>query len=287
MFKNWLIAGVVLALMLCFAACQVDNSEASGDRLLAQVHNKKLFLSEMDGMFPEGTTSEDSSATIKAYVQRWLRDALLQHEAEVNLPPDLNIDKLVRIYRASLITHNYEVALAEQLLDSTISQAELSDFYERNKGQYQLETPIVRCHFIKVKVPVPEADNLRRLWNSNEAADVEKLIQYCNENAEVHILEDSIWYDLDDIAVELPQGTLTANNVGAKRDFSQRDANFQYYFRLFESKNRKDIAPLSYIEGQARKVILHNRKIKLLDDTKEELYEREMRRGNVKIFDLN
>lgn len=58
----------------------------------------------------------------------------MQHEAEVNLPPDLNIDKLVRTYRASLITHNYEVALAEQLLDSTISQAELNDFYEKIKS---------------------------------------------------------------------------------------------------------------------------------------------------------
>lgn len=287
MLKNWAGIVLILAVLFSFTACQVDNTSESGDRLLAQVHNKKLFLSEMDGMFPEGMTAEDSSATIKAYVQRWLRDALLQHEAEINLPPDLNIDKLVRIYRASLITHNYEVALAEQMLDSTISQAELTDFYEMNKGQYQLETPIVRCHFIKVKLPVPEADNLRRLWNSNDPQDLDKLIDFCTNNAEVHILEDSIWYDLDDIAVELPEGTLTADNVGAKRDFSQRDANFQYYFRLFESKNRKDIAPLSYIEGQARKVILHNRKIKLLDNTKEELYEREMRRGNVKIFDMN
>jgi hypothetical protein len=258
-----------------------------GDRVLAQVHNKKLYLSEMDGMFPEGTISEDSTATIQAYVQRWLRDALLQHEAEVNLPSDLNIDKLVRIYRASLITHNYEVALAEQLLDSTISQVELGDFYEKNKGQYQLETPIVRCHFIKVKLPNPQANQLRKLWNSNKPEDFEALIKYCNENAEVHVLEDSIWYDLDHIAAELPSGTLTADNVGSKRDFTQRDANFQYYFRLFESKNRKDIAPLSYIERQARKVILHNRKVRLLSDAKEELYEREMRRGNIKIFNDN
>lgn len=273
--------------MLGIFACQSSvNSSEEGDVLLAQVHNKKLYLSEMDGMFPEGTTASDSSATIKAYVQRWLRDALLQHEAEVNLPPDLNIDKLVRIYRASLITHNYEVALAAELLDSTISQVELTDFYEKNKGQYQLETPIVRCHFIKVKMPVPEADKLRKLWNSDKLEDFEELVKYCNEHVEGHLLEDSIWYDLDDIAVELPQGTLTADNVGSKRDFTQRDADFQYYFRLFESKNRKDIAPLSYIEGQARKVILHNRKIKLLTDTKEELYEREMRRGNVQIFDL-
>ncbi len=266
-------------------ACQPSAQVEEGDRVLAQVHNKRLYLSEMDGMFPEGTTSADSSATITAYVQRWLRDALLQHEAEINLPPDLNIDKLVRIYRASLITHNYEVALAEQLLDSTISKAELNEFYEKNKEQYQLETPIVRCHFIKVKLPNPEADKMRRLWNSNKPEDFEELIKYCNENVGVHILEDSIWYDLDNIATELPPGTLTADNVGSKRDFTQRDANFQYYFRLFESKNRTDIAPLSYIEGQARKVILHNRKVRLLSDTKEELYEREMRRGNIQIFD--
>ena len=71
----------MLALLLTMASCQSSDKENSEDKLLAQVHSKKLYLSEMDGMFPEGTTAEDSSATIRAYVQRLLRESLLHHEA--------------------------------------------------------------------------------------------------------------------------------------------------------------------------------------------------------------
>lgn len=278
------LSGFLLLVTLMTSACQSTDDKEGGDRLLAKVQNKSLYLSEMDGMFPTGTTSEDSSLIINAYMSRWIKDALLLSEAERNIPSDLNIDKLVRDYRASLIRHNYEQSIVEQRLDSTVSQVELTEFYEKNKEQYQLETPIIRCHFIKVPVPVPEADKLRRLWNSNSMGAFHNLSKYCEEHAVAHLLEDSVWYNVEKIAMELPSGTLTADNVGSKKEFTQRDSKYQYYFRLFELKKRKDIAPLSYIQDQARKVILHNRKIKLLEKAKEELYDRESRRDNIQVF---
>lgn len=270
-------------LLSLFWSCQSGTTEQQEDRLLARVYNKSLYLSELDGMFPEGTTGADSALIINAYTNRWVREAVLLNEAERNIPKDLNIDKLVRDYRASLIRANYEKILVENRLDSTITQAELIDFYEKNKEQYQLETPIIRCHFIKVPLPVPESEDLRRWWNNPNESNFDELVAYCNKYAIAHHLEDSTWHKVDDIAMLLPTGTLTSNNVSNKREFTQRDGEFQYFFKLFEVKNRKEIAPLSYIEDQARKVILHKRKIKLLEDIKDDMYELEMRRNNVQL----
>ena len=61
-----------------------------------------------------------------------------------------------------------------------------------------------------------------------------------------------------------------------------QDNDFLYFFRLLELVNRKEIAPLSYIENQASKVILHRRKIKLLEEKKEELYEQKT--NQIKVF---
>ena len=283
--KTWWLDGMTWIVLLSLSvACQPVNQEKEGDRLLAKVHSKTLYLSELDGMFPEGTTSEDSAATIDAYVARWLREAVILHEAERNIPSDLNIDKLVRDYRASLIRHNYEKILIDQRLDSTITKSELIEFYEKNKEQYQLETPIIRCYFIKVPVTVSNLNELRRLWNSTAKDDFDDLVSYSNQFAEAHILDDSTWHKVENIAAELPPGTLTADNVGAKKDFSQRDNKFQYYLKVFEIKKQKDIAPLSFIEEQARKFILHRRKIKLLEDIKDDMYELEMQRKNIQVF---
>lgn len=271
-------------LAILFVNCQPATPTKENDRQVAKVHNKILYLSELDGMFPEGTSSKDSTLIINAYAERWIRDALILHEAERNIPSDLNIDKLVRAYRASLIRHNYEKVLVEELLDSSITQTELNEFYEKNKEQYQLETAIVRCHFIRVPLPVQNSTELRRLWNSRDPADKEKLLNYCNRYAEAHILDDSTWYKIDDLAMELPKGTITLSNVSSLRDFSQRDGNFQYYLKVFDLKNKTELAPLSYIEGQARKVILRSRKVKLLEDKMDDMYELEMRRSNIKMY---
>ena len=283
--RSWKFGIAALALA-GLSACSIGgSSEQEGQgQLLAKVHNKSLYLSEMDGMFPGKITPEDSLAIIRAYVERWIREALLLNEAEQNIPSDLNIDKLVRDYRASLIRHNYEKALVEQSLDSTVTQEQLKAFYEANKEQYQLETPIMRCYFIKLPLPVREPEKLRQLWNANDEGELEKLIAYCNAHAEAYLLRDSAWYKVEDIAMEMPKGTVTADNVSAKREFSQRDGEYQYYFRVFEVKNRKDIAPLGYIEDQARKVILRSRREKLLKEKIEAMYQREMRRNNIQSF---
>jgi hypothetical protein len=275
---------LLLTVLLGLASCtQGDGEAATEDQLLAKVHNKALYFSDMEGMFPEGTTAKDSTVIIQMFANRWMRDALLLHEAEQNIPGDLNIDKLVRDYRASLIRHNYEKILVQELLDSTVTDEQLAEFYERNKQQYQLETPIVRCFFVKVPVPVPKANELRQLWN-NKQKDLDSLTAYCSRYAEAFLLTDSIWYRVEDIAREMPKGTVTVDNISAKQDFSQRDGEYQYYFKVFEVKNRKDIAPLSYIKGQARKVILRNRKEKLLKDKIEAMYQRELRRNNIKTY---
>ncbi|HPH17301.1 MAG TPA: hypothetical protein PLE32_00945 [Haliscomenobacter sp.] len=272
-----------LLLLIVYVACD-RKSDQPGDRLLARVFNRELHLSDLENMFPEQATRTDSLLIIQAYVSRWIREELLMYEAEKNLPPDLNIDQLVRDYRRSLIRNNYEQVLVEQLLDSTVTKTELQDFYEKNKEQYELETPIIRCFFIKIAAPVPKADSLLQLWAKPRAANLTKLEAYCQKYATAHVLVDSIWHKVDVIGSVMPKGTITADNIASKREFRQSDGQFVYYFRLLELKNRKEIAPLSYIEQQARTFVLHRRKLDLLQRKREDLYELALKKGNLEIF---
>lgn len=281
MLKHTLI--LFLSLSFFFQNCTSINTPKEDDKLLAKVYNKSLFLSDMAGMFPDGMTSEDSSLIIDAYVNRWIKDAVLMHEAERNFPKDLDIDKLVRDYRASLIRLNYEQTMVEQSLDSTITDEQLNEFYESNKAQYQLETPIMKCLFIKIPKETPDLNKVQLWWNSKEESDFEKLKVFCENNATVFQL-DTVWQEVKDIATYMPLGTLTIDNVNSKREFTQRDDEFYYFFRLIELVSKKEIAPLSYIKGQASKVILHKRKLSILEDMKQKMYEEALRKNNVEIY---
>ncbi len=279
--------GMALFVLWVFFAggCHFSSQQRpKGDLLLATVYNKNLYLSDMEGMIPEGMSSEDSSLIINAFMRNWIREAALLHEAERNIPQGLNIDQLVEDYKASLIKHNYENIVVDQLLDSTVTQPQLQEFYEKNKEQYQLETPIIRCRFIKTPRNAPQLNQLQEWWNRGSAEDNAEISAWCAKNATVHHLQDSVWYKVEDIAAYMPVGLLTVDNVKSHRDFTQREGDFMYFFKVLELVSKKEIAPLSYIKDQARKVILHKRKTQLLDELKTKLQEEAMRKKQVQIY---
>ncbi|MCB0518794.1 MAG: peptidyl-prolyl cis-trans isomerase [Lewinellaceae bacterium] len=284
--RSFLICMALASLVAALYSCNGKNivAHSTEDRLLAQVYNKTLHLSDMEGMIPEGVSSEDSSLIINAFVRNWVREASLLHEAENNIPRGLDIDQLVEDYRASLVKNNYENILVNKLLDSMVTQEQLQEFYEKNKEQYQLETPIIRCRFIKAPKDAPQLGKAQDLWNSNKFEDLLELTSWCKKHATIQNLQDSVWYKVEDIAAYMPRGVLTVDNVGYRKDFIQRDDNFMYFFKVLELVSRKEIAPLSYIEDQARKVILHKRKTQLLEETKDKLYDEALRKNNIKVF---
>lgn len=276
---------LIPALWLGLGSCQEKPEvAASADRLIARVYNKTLYLSDMEGFFPTGTTSEDSSLIINAYTERWVRDAVLLYEAERHIPQDLNIDKLVKDYKASLIKNNYEKVLVEAALDSAISQMELIDFYEQNKEKYTLEQTILRCTFIKTGLPVPDAAQLKKLWGSKEQSDRQGLADYCRTFASACGLADSVWYTLDQLAAEIPLGKLEEIRQRYNQESVFSDDNYQYYVRILDWKDPSDIAPLEFVEEEARKVVLRKRITNLLEDKKDEMYERALKNKVIQLY---
>lgn len=272
-----------LYVILLMSSCQIQTIE--GDQVLAEVVDKKLYLSEVEPMIPENSTAEDSILFQNAYIERWIRESLLMREAEKNLPPDLELEKLVSNYRSSLVLHQYEKSLVENLLDTVIGDEELMRYYEANKNQYLLETVIVRCMLVKLPKAVGEEiyNQFRAYWRKpNE--DREQMIQYSNEYAEVFYLNDSIWHPLSTVQMEMPNGAVNERVIRSNRDFQLTNDDYYYFLKILEIKDEKEIAPLTYIEEQATQVILHQRKIALLEKIREDLYDRAVSRNLIKIF---
>ncbi len=268
--------------LLLLWRCTSSPSAKADDRLLAQVYNKNLYASELNEVVPDGTNPTDSALLVSAFVQRWVRDQLLMYEAERNIPKDLNIDELVRDYRASLVRFNFEEQIIAEKLDSTVSEAEVRSFYEKNKDQFQLESTILKCLLLKLPPKAPQTE-VNKLWYSRNPADEPKLAAYAKQWAAMAMLNREKWYKLEDIAALLPKGTLTSENVSSRREGTLSDGDYRYYYRVIEAVQGKTTAPFDYVREQASKIILHKRKQELLDSWKESLYQKELRRENIKI----
>jgi hypothetical protein len=284
--KNYISQAFFLTILVAtMSACRKNKDATGSNRLVATVYNRSLYLSDLDGMFPENATRQDSQQVVTAFSDRWIREQVIMSEAERNVPKELNLEELVKKYRESLILSNYEEQLTKIGLDTAISESELSDFYQKNKEQYQLETPIVRCYFLKVGRPTQQIDSLNKWWNSPKSGDnLKKLQTYAQQNSKSYIFEDSIWTRADDIIAMLPKGTLTADNISTGKELTLKTDEAQYFFRALGVMNKQEIAPLSFIRSQASKYILHRRKIQLLEKKKQEMYDTELKKNNVKIY---
>jgi hypothetical protein len=280
-FFTWML----IALAALMAGCQSsDGARDANNRPLARVHNKMLYLSDLEGMIPTETSPEDSAVIIAAYVERWIREAALMDEAERNVPKDLNIDKLVRDYRASLIRHSYEKTLVEQMLDSTVTKEQLERFYESNKEQFPLQTDVARCRFVSLPRNAPELAEFEKWWKSDKQEDYQTLIAYCSSNAVASLLDDSIWYSLPDLEARWPGPAGELINTPLGRKLSRRDDNMIYYIQINEIIRQKELAPMGFIENQLKKVLIHQRKMSLFDQTREEIYQDALKRKQVQVF---
>jgi hypothetical protein len=254
--------------------------------LLARVYDKKLYAAEVDKIIPENSSAEDSILMANAYIERWIKESLIMHEAEINIPSDLEIDKLVDDYRASLILNQFEKSLVDHLLDTIIDEGELVAYYDENKASYLLESIIVRCRFIQVPKSIDKKihKQIQENWKREDPEELVKLENICQKQAVSYLLNDSAWYKLDIIQSEMPRGSINEAVIRHNKEFQLTNDDYYYFLKILEIKDEKEIAPLNYIESQASKVILHKRKIELLAKLRDDLYERAAARNQIKLF---
>ena len=274
---------VILLGVFALSDCTLPSAN-SEDKLLAEVHGRRLYMSDAEQILSPQMSPEDSISRLRSFVQLWVNEAVLLHEAEQKLGPDLDLDDLVKDYRNSLLISNYEKNVVETRVDTVITQQELQEYYQRNKEQYQLERPIVRGFFVKIDREVDSLAEFRGWWDSKDSLDFQRLAQFSVRNAEVFLLEDSTWYTVSDIEGLMPPGTLQSQNMRPNTSLRFTDDDFEYYLRITESVLSREIAPLSYIREQAVRYIMHKRKLDLLEEIKQGLYEKDLEADRIKIY---
>jgi len=274
---------LILGIIVIFSCKEQAQVVDINDKVLARVFRDQLLASDLDGFSDPGTSAEDSALLTNSYVEKWVRESLIMQEAEKNIPKNLNIDELVRDYRASLIRHNYEKVLIELQLDSTITQAELNSHYNTSREDYVLKESIVSCEFVKIGNNVPKLEELEDWWKSNDSLQTQRMLEFCDANASFYLLGENRWISTSSLATLLPKG-LGKNQLVKGKTVNQSNDGIKYFLRVNDRLETGNIAPLEYIKDRAEKYILHQRKIDILDSKIEELYEQETGRKNVEIF---
>lgn len=272
---------LVYIIFIFLTSCSEKQSETDpNDPVLASVYDQKLTLSNIKPILQTEGSVADSTLYANALIEKWVRDAIFMHEAERNIPADLDIKKMVDDYRSSLILMTYKQKLVEEKLDTLVTQAQLEEYYEEHKSQYKLDEHILSFIFLKIDKESSDYERLDRMWKNSK---FEELAMEDPSFFEFQLTDINRWYTWKDVKALLPKNFWTFQEITSKEPRFKSSGNYKYYIKVEAYEDKNQIAPLSYIKDQATKVILHKRQTELLDNLMEDLYSQYSKNNNVKI----
>lgn len=259
------------------------NGEAGNEKPLAQVAGQYLYPSAVVGI-GAGMTEKDSLYQLKIYTEQWIRDQLMLNVANNNVTMTAQIEQMVKAYEATLIMNEYEEALINQRLNTEVTPQELASYYSNNKEQYQAGISWVRCHFVKAKRGTEELQQLKKWFKSDAGVDFERVKLFCAKNKTVHILNEDLWIEYDKLVKEFPKDAIGSRHREKQAILDRMDENHQYLLQIFEYRDKEDAAPLPQVQDEIKRIVLHQRRNKILQDIRKEVYEKAKKEGTFEIY---
>jgi len=254
---------------------------------IARVGDLYLYLDEIIPLIPKGSNKEDSLSLVNRYASSWVKKQLILREAGENKIIDqAEIERKITEYRFSLISYEFEKNYIAEKLDTLVSDAEIAEFYENHKADFELKQNIVKAKFIKVPKDVPRIDRLKRLLNSQEAKDLDDLKSFCFRFANFYVLEDTIWFEFEEIINGTPfmgipdKVQFLKNNKFAEAS----DSVNTYFLQVKEYKIEDQTSPLQFVQERIRNIVINKRKINLATELEKEIYNKAIENKEVEIF---
>jgi hypothetical protein len=270
----------IFAFLSLLFSCKSKNGTVDNPAI-ARVDGNYLYQADLTELYQPGMSHQDSTNVTQLYVQNWIRDQLLLSRANDYVSSNAQIEKLVTDYRHSLITQLYAEALIKERLDSTISIKQYEEHYKNQEDRHKLDESIVRCFFLRIPNDLPGAGQMGIWFKSKDGIDYDRLSKICSElDGKIYYnLDEKKWIHLENISAMLPGQTLPPQYLSGTQDFVTADGDFTYLMRVFEFAPAGSSAPLSYVMKDIAEVVLHQRKLDLMDKLGQELYQ-EARNSN-------
>ena len=244
-----------------------------------------LLVSAVEAAVPENLTEEDSIIMAQSFVRNWVTQHLLLEKAEVNLNAEqLDVTDKLEEYRQSLLIYQYQREYIRQQMDTTVSVAELAEYYEANKDNFKLRDNIARMLFVRLPSNSKDVNKVMKLCRSDKEEDREELNAFCQQHAIKFMLMDDKWNIFNDVVLEIPEGLASnPNSLFRTGTVELSDSTGHYILSIKETRSRSEVAPLEFESATIKGIILNKRKINLVKSLEQQIFDEGLSKNHVQI----
>ena len=270
---------LILIASLLTTACRQHDAE-----IVARAYDHYLYRSDIEGLVAPGTSPEDSTAIVSNYINQWIQQQVVLEKAQKNI--STNFDKELQNYKNSLITHEYEQLIVEQLLDTNVSEKEISDYYEANAQNFVLRSNILRCIYLKLPVGAPCIAQVKRLMNGTVTDETIVEIQ---KAAAAYMSDYSFdrdnWIPFYSFQTKVPVDTYNETLYLRQNKLVEiSDDENLYLARILEFKTVDETSPLEFEHQNIKEIILNHRKNDIIKIMQRDLLREANAKGKIEIM---
>ena len=261
-------------LMICFfivafTACKPTDKE----KPLLRVFDNYLYPSDIEGLVKGNVSKEDSIAIVENYISQWIQQMVVLDKAKNNITK--SFDKELQSYKNSLITYEYEQTMIKQLLDTSVSDTEIQQYYEANKENFVLKNNIVRMIYVRIDKNSPSMSKIKKLmFESEEITDgvLVNIQKLASIHANEYFFDTQVWVPFSDFQRIVPIEKYNEEMyIKQNRNIFITGDTTSYMARILDFKIVDDISPLSFEYSNIKNIILNKRKIAIIDKMQQDL----------------
>lgn len=285
MIRKTLIACSLVLGMISQSCDALKDGE--GSEVAANFNGEVLYWDDVTIQLPKGLSPADSSAMAQRIVQAWARERVLVNQAEFNLDQRLyDFEVLVEQYRNDLLKHAYIDLYVGKNLDTTVSAAEVEEYYSSHIEDYELKENIVKANYVGVPNEASGMRNARRWFVSTSERYEAKFLEWSELYATVQTsLVDTAWTPFEDFAQQLPVSYTNANTFLARnRTFIVEDTVMTYFVQITDYRIKDSHSPLTYVQDQIKSILLNKRRLELIKEMEESIVEQALKNGTLEIY---
>lgn len=251
---------------------------------IAKVFDNILYFDDIEEFVPAGITTDDSTQLVSGLVNKWIMRQLKLHQAEKNLSlTQKDITKEIEEYRSSLLIYKYEQEYINQKLDTVMSNDNLKSYYNGSKPELLLDKAVVKCAYVILPADAPQYYTFRNRFRSHFDKRQEEINEYTQKYARVYYHNDEFLY-FDELAKHVPVDTDNIENMLKYNSFIEiKDDDFKYLITIFDYKLKGELAPLNIVKNEIRRILLNKRKIQLIRNLEENIFNDAMSHKNIEI----
>ncbi|MEW2922708.1 peptidyl-prolyl cis-trans isomerase [Muricauda sp. ANG21] len=285
--KNSLfLLGALGALLV--SSCEGLFNKEEDREPLARVGDTYLYKEDIASLIQDDMSAADSTLFVTNYINNWASKQLLLSKSKINLPEEklAEFDRLVSNYRSDLYTRAYIEALVLQAQDTSVSNSQLQQYYEREKENFKLNEKLVQLRFVGMSEQFLDKDQVKAKIRDWKESDKKYLDSIAVQFKKMHF-NDSIWVSASRVIEEIPPLTPVNEEKHLKKSqfFELQDSLEVYLGMVTNVLEVNDTAPFEYISPDIRQLILNRRRMDYVKKLETEIIDEAIKKNEFEVYD--